>query len=289
MHLILIIVVFLSGFVSGCGDTVVDPRGGDSGVGSKDSGSSTDLDAGLIIGGGCDGLGERYQACGQFGECVDTSTDNNNCGGCGVVCGAHERCDFAQCECDSLAGFQVCGESCTSINSDSANCGGCGLACNEGENCQQGSCAVVKAGETCETAIPITFTPVPPLNEEIVEFSLDGYGSGSYGCSEDSEVVFKWVNTDENTGNLQHIFSVDEGVAVGVFRFDPDACPGPNLKCEREIVPTEAKLCNLCQDTTYLITVGKRSDSGALPEKLVLKKRTAILLAPGCNGQGECP
>lgn len=59
-------------------------------------------------------------------ECVDTDTDDNNCGACGNTC-------------DEL--FFCCGGTCRfRLNDDNLNCGGCGRTCTGGDRCCFGRC-----------------------------------------------------------------------------------------------------------------------------------------------------
>ena len=64
------------------------------------------------------------------GGCVDTRSDERNCGGCGMACGDRQTC------CDGM---------CVDTRSDEMNCGGCGMACTEGGSprCCGGSCVDV--------------------------------------------------------------------------------------------------------------------------------------------------
>lgn len=100
-------------------------------------------------------------ACGQFGECalgevcansggswqcVSLSSDPNNCGEIGHMCGAGERCSGGNCVCGDTgascgAGQSCCGATCIDTTSDAANCGACGNACGaNAPNCQAGTC-----------------------------------------------------------------------------------------------------------------------------------------------------
>ena len=55
--------------------------------------------------------------------CEASTSDRNNCGGCGNVCGPGEDCVGGQCLCR-------CGAIChTAINTDPDNCGACGHKC----------------------------------------------------------------------------------------------------------------------------------------------------------------
>jgi hypothetical protein len=77
------------------------------------------------------------------GECVDTSADTRNCGGCGRACPPGEGCVDGACVCGQ--GRERCGGECVDTSSDPRNCGGCGHACKAGGVCHDGRCS-------CETA-----------------------------------------------------------------------------------------------------------------------------------------
>jgi hypothetical protein len=72
-------------------------------------------------------------------ECVDTKTDNNNCGKCGNACKpVVEKCDNGSCGC----AYTLCGTDCVNTGgSDNANCGGCGKTC--AYECTEGVCGPV--------------------------------------------------------------------------------------------------------------------------------------------------
>jgi hypothetical protein len=114
------------------------------------------------------------------GQCVDTLTDTNNCGTCGIVCPSGASCNSGSCQCtnanqeivtingqkqcapkcptgatrDPITGQcncpseqQVCGVTdtspgtCTDLQSDINNCGACSNVCTGGgQTCQSGSC-----------------------------------------------------------------------------------------------------------------------------------------------------
>lgn len=94
---------------------------------------------------------------------VDAQSSRNNCGACGVRCGASERCELGACvgcgscpannQCVAGAcvpcreGTTLCGNSCIDTQTDRGHCGGCGVVCSALTNatvaCVGGACTFV--------------------------------------------------------------------------------------------------------------------------------------------------
>lgn len=75
------------------------------------------------------------------GACVDTATDEANCGGCGAPCALGATCTAGTCACPS--GQTACGASpgrCVDRLTDETNCGACGTSCPTGATCTSGTC-----------------------------------------------------------------------------------------------------------------------------------------------------
>jgi hypothetical protein len=78
------------------------------------------------------------------GDCVDTSSDPNHCGGCGVLCPVEQglQCVDSVCvgDVDCPPGLVDCGGgACVDLTSDPFNCGGCNVVCPTGD-CIASSC-----------------------------------------------------------------------------------------------------------------------------------------------------
>lgn len=82
------------------------------------------------------------------GICVNTSSDNSNCGGCGNTCSAGMICSNGTCVCSSTT---PCNGVCVDTTSDPGNCGTCGNACSSGMICSSGTC-VCSSGTPCNGA-----------------------------------------------------------------------------------------------------------------------------------------
>lgn len=97
----------------------------DAGVQGRDAG----------IGGGGGGCANGLSPCG--GTCVNLSSDNANCGACGISCAGGQLCDQGFC----CGGTDVvCGDRCTDLQTDPDNCGVCGFQCIVGLACVLGQC-----------------------------------------------------------------------------------------------------------------------------------------------------
>ncbi len=76
------------------------------------------------------------------GSCVNTQSDDLNCGGCGSVCPGTSVCSGGQCVVPVVcgAGLTLCGGYCVDTLSDPYDCGGCGITCAATDYCSNGTC-----------------------------------------------------------------------------------------------------------------------------------------------------
>jgi len=102
-------------------------------------------------------LGANVRQC--AGVCMDTTSDDANCGACGNACIGGATCSGTTCAC--TGGQTLCGGVCrdAAYFETTANCGTCGTTCTNGGSCTGGACicATGYTGSTCET--PVCTTP----------------------------------------------------------------------------------------------------------------------------------
>ena len=98
--------------------------------------------------GGASNMCPGQTACGT--QCVDTNTDSQNCGGCGIPCSNGRSCQTGQCKCQP--GLLECNGSC--VPSDATHCGNCTTTCQASQVCSNNACmSGCAAGQTmCGTA-----------------------------------------------------------------------------------------------------------------------------------------
>lgn len=86
---------------------------------------------------GCEPCASPLTLCNTT-TCVDTSNDNDNCGGCGIKCAAPASCAGSTCACSAPSLF--CGNACTDPRVDPWSCGACGTACPDASMCVGSAC-----------------------------------------------------------------------------------------------------------------------------------------------------
>ena len=115
----------------------------------------------------CDG---GLTACG--GRCVDETSDDRNCGQCGLVCPSTNHCTNRACTCAT----SLCNGACLDMSTDPDNCGTCGHSC-QGASCSRGVCA------STTVYSPSTRANVENIAVDSTNVYWTGDPSGVLGCA----------------------------------------------------------------------------------------------------------
>src|SRR5262249_47902327 len=90
------------------------------------------------------------------GNCVDTDSDPNHCGGPSTTCsGATPACQNGNCyaTCQNPDGgeqqYTNCGNACVNKDSDPLHCGDCSIQCHTNERCINGNCKTFTVPADC--------------------------------------------------------------------------------------------------------------------------------------------
>lgn len=122
----------------------------------------------ITCGSGCASCPEGLELCED--ACVETATDEGNCGACGVECGPNEACEAGACVDQGCPPDYVdCGGTCVKTSTSPLHCGSCGYACATGQYCVSGQCLT-----TC-------IAPLTACNGTCVDTSGDPHHCGSCG------------------------------------------------------------------------------------------------------------
>lgn len=130
------------------GEGGADPSGGSSG--SDQGGNGTGgASGGSVATGGKGGATGGSGGCAADGdcagdescctsECVNTDTDRDHCGTCGMACPAAQSCSDGRCGCSS--GLTYCAPECVNTMTSFSDCGECDSPCEADQTCKQGQC-----------------------------------------------------------------------------------------------------------------------------------------------------
>jgi hypothetical protein len=97
------------------------------------------------------GCCRQHQTCCPGAGCVDKSSDDAHCGGCGIACAADESCVDGTCRPQCPAGLTLCGSRCVDTMEDPQNCGGCGNFNPNGLKCCFGVPCHYTNGVCCQS------------------------------------------------------------------------------------------------------------------------------------------
>jgi hypothetical protein len=74
-------------------------------------------------------------------KCVDTKSDNANCGGCEQPCAADRVCNDGTCSTTCAEGFTKCPDgACYDLTKTATHCGSCTNSCGTDQDCHESSC-----------------------------------------------------------------------------------------------------------------------------------------------------
>ncbi|MFO0682736.1 MAG: MopE-related protein [Sandaracinus sp.] len=110
-----------------------------------DEDAAADCGAGGTCSGGACTCGAGLEHC--VDRCIDTTSDDAHCGGCGLACEGGSHCQSSECRCAD--GTLACGLTCVDDRTDRTNCGGCFVTCADGESCVDGACTCAAPSMAC--------------------------------------------------------------------------------------------------------------------------------------------
>jgi len=219
---------------------------------------------------------EGQVACGQGAEavCQEFRSDPDNCGGCGVACGAGQACVEGSCRCQPGATFS--NGACVFTAFDPANCGTPGTVCGEGTVCSEGACVA-----SCPATATQCGRSCVALEDNDVHCGVCDNGCGSGTSCHDGSCKYDVVAACSTNGQLV-------GMQAGSDLLGPARAVGPNrplaLAALREviIVPDVDQVLNQVSQTD-LVTVGTSVNVGT-DARFVLSEDPFVYVVNSVSG-----
>jgi 6-phosphogluconolactonase (cycloisomerase 2 family) len=233
--------------------------------------------------------------CGDL--CVNTRTDQQNCGACGTACDPGFVCDGAgTCALSCQAGLTACDGTCVDTQSDRASCGACGTACEDGDVCNgSGVCEL-----SCQAGLV-------ECDGKCIDPDTDGAFCGAAGdCEGDNTGETCGAGAVCNGAGVCEVSCLPGFVECGGGCVDPDTsrafcgassdCQGENagtscgdgficsngtceLSCQEGLVECGGKCIDPDTDRTFCGASGDCQDENA---------GMACEAGEVCNGSGQC-
>ena len=148
---------------------------------------------------GCSG---DLSACGV--ECVNTTSDVDNCGECDLACVAPQVCASSSCSDSCAPGQEDCAGSCADLAVDPTHCGDCAISCSPGADCSGGLCSCAGGLVEC-----------PDVGCTDVRTDPDNCGVCGRHCVGCSEGTCPASDSDGGAGSFGASGDLHGGCAVG--------------------------------------------------------------------------
>ena len=191
-------------FASACSSS--ESPGGSGSTAGSNSGSTA----------GSSGAGGGSAVCSAVrtmcsGDCIDLSSDPDNCGSCGSACSGSEVCSSNACKDSCESGETACNRACVDVDNDLFNCGSCGNACAGGQLCTAGKCEGL------------------PDSRDV-----PGVGEPGFDPSVDPGVHPAFIDDPDLTRNETYVYEAtkagDHDLAEGIVAIDYDVTGSEDLR-----------------------------------------------------------
>jgi hypothetical protein len=104
------------------------------------------------------------------GECVDTESNPDHCGGCDTPCA--QSCVAGECVDANQCDQTDCNGACVDTDTNTLHCGGCDSACAVDQICINGQCFDYAANAECDACDGCTACPSPEVCCDLGDYGI---------------------------------------------------------------------------------------------------------------------